>query len=337
MDDQPPPAKEKILIIRFSSMGDVLLTSPVIRAVKQQCPDVELHYLIKGDFVPVISQNPYIDQIHLYQGDLPATIKELLACDFSYVVDLQHNARSRKIIRSLRTAYKSFPKLNLKKWLYVYFKLNFLPDVHIVDRYFQAVSELGISNDHQGLDFYINPEDTFDQEDLPAAFEDGFVTISLGSMHATKRIPTQKVIEIIRMLHLPIMLLGGKDVAQVGEEIVSEVGDRAFTGCGKYSLHTTASLIKQSGCLLTGDTGLMHIAAALGVPIASLWGNTTPEMGMYPYMPQNRHLYHLFETPRLYCRPCSKLGYKKCPKGNFECMNNISAVAVAEWINDQTV
>ena len=332
-DNQPPPEREKILIIRLSSIGDVMLTTPIIRTVKQAKKEAELHFLIKKEFKTVIEANPYIDKIHIFSGDMSALIRELKAENFSYIIDLQHNIRSKRIINALRKPHKTFSKLNFKKWLPVWFKLNLLPDRHIVERYFEAAKPLNVFNDGQGLDFFITPKEAYEEEDLPAVFEDGFVAVSLGSMHGTKRIPTYKVVEIARMLHLPIMLLGGKDVESEGEEIVSALGERAYSGCGKFSLHQTASLIRQSRCLLTGDTGLMHIAAALQTPIASLWGNTIPEFGMYPYIPQHRELFRIFETPRLSCRPCSKLGYKKCPKNHLRCMNQISAVEVAEWIN----
>ncbi|MDR1346801.1 MAG: glycosyltransferase family 9 protein [Bacteroidales bacterium] len=333
MDDNQPPATEKILIIRLSSIGDVVLVTPIIRAVKQAKKEARLHFLIKKEFKPVIEPNPYLDKIHVYGEDTQALIRELKAENFSYIIDLQNNIRSKRVISALQKPHKTFPKLNFKKWLAVCFKLNLLPDRHIVDRYFEAVKLLHVPNDQQGLNFFIAPNETYEEDDLPAVFKNGFVAVSLGSMHGTKRIPAYKVVEIARILHLPIMLLGGKDVENEGEEIVSALGERAYNGCGKFSLHQTASLIRQSRCLLTGDTGLMHIAAALQTPIASLWGNTIPEFGMYPYMPQHRERFRIFETPRLRCRPCSKLGYKKCPKKHFRCMNQISAIEVAEWIN----
>jgi ADP-heptose:LPS heptosyltransferase len=333
VDDNQPPERKKFLIIRLSSIGDVVLTTPIIRAVKQANKETELHFLIKKEFKPVIESNPYIDKIHIYSGDMSALIGELKMEDFSYIIDLQNNIRSRSVIATLQKPHSTFPKLNVKKWLAVWLKLNLLPDCHIVERYFEAAKALHVPNDGQGLDFFITPKEDYEEDDLPAVFEDGFVAISLGSMHGTKRIPTYKVVEIARMLYLPVMLLGGKDVESESEEIVSALGERAYNGCGKFSLHQTASLIRQSRCLLTGDTGLMHIAAALQTPIASLWGNTIPEFGMYPYMPQHRERFRIFEVPRLSCRPCSKLGYKKCPRNHFHCMNRIPTIEVAEWIN----
>ncbi len=333
MDDLQPPSHRKILIIRFSSIGDIVLTTPVVRAVRQQLPGVELHFLTKSQYGYLLTPNPYIDKIHEFKGNIKETIHELKKEDFDFIIDLQKNVRSRRITAALRRPHQSFAKLNVKKWIMVNFKANLLPDIHIVDRYFEAARALGIHNDGQGLDFVIPAEKEFDTMDLPAVFEDGYITVSVGAQHATKRIPYQKIVDIGRGLLKPVMLLGGKDVEQIGEEIVHELGERAYNGCGKFNLYESASLIRQSDGLITGDTGLMHIAAALHKPIASLWGNTIPEFGMYPYLPGERNLFRLFEVNDLWCRPCSKLGYKKCPLKHFKCMCKIPAPEVAEWIN----
>lgn len=333
MDDHQPPSREKVLIIRFSSLGDIVLTTPVIRCLKKQFPDTLIHFLIKKEYKNVLEQNPYIDKFHIFNGDISETIAELKEEKFDYVADLQHNYRSKRITSALKVPYRSFPKLNVKKWLTTNLKLNFLPNIHIVERYLEAVKPLGVVNDGQGLDFFIPEEQKFDIDDLPAVFEDGYVTVALGAQHKTKRIPAQKIIEIARLLYEPVLLLGGDDVADIADEIITELGERAYNGCRKFSLTQSASLIQQSNCLLTGDTGLMHIAAALHKPVASVWGNTFPEFGMYPYMPNEREKFRLFEIVPLGCRPCSKLGYKKCPRRHFKCMLNIPSLEVAQWIN----
>lgn len=334
MDEIQPPSAMKLLIIRLSSIGDIVLTTPVLRALKEQIPDIELHYLTKKANEAVVASNPRLDKVHVYDGKThQELVDELRAEQFDAVIDLQKNHRSRKVVRNLKIPHFTFPKVNFLKWMCVRLKLNFLPDVHIVERYFEAVHDLSVHKDHKGLEFYIPETEEFDEDDLPMVFEDGFVAVVLAGQHATKRIPASKIVEIGSILHKPIMLMGGKDVAAIGEEVASELGDRAYNGCGKFSLYQSCSLIKQADCVITGDTGLMHIAAAFQKPIAVLWGNTIPEFGMYPYMPGQRELYRNFEVCPLACRPCSKLGYKKCPHKHFKCMNNIPAVEVADWVN----
>ena len=334
MDEKQPPSKMKILVIRLSSIGDIVLTTPVIRAIKEQLQDVELHFLTKKANELVVASNPHIDKIHFYTPDnLSALMQELKAEQFQVVVDLQKSHRSRQVVRRLKVPHSTFHKYNFRKGLCVCLKLNFLPDVHIVDRYFDAVLDLGVLNDHKGLEFHVPENAAFDEDDLPMVFEDGFVAVVLGGQHATKRIPVSKVVEIGSILHKPIMLLGGKDVINEGEEVVAALGGRAYNGCGKYSLYQSCSILDQAECVITGDTGLMHIAAALRKPIAVLWGNTIPEFGMYPYMPGQRELFRNFEVCPLGCRPCSKLGHQRCPRKHFKCMNNIPAVEVADWVN----
>lgn len=333
MDDHPPSEKQKFLIIRFSSIGDIVLTTPIIRAIYEQTPNAEIHFLVKKEYKIVIESNPFISKIYSFDKNNNDCIKELQEENYDFIIDLHKNARSKRITRSLKSSSFSFNKLNFKKWLFVYFKINFLPLKHIVDRYFEGISQLGIQNELQGLDYFIPENAHFDLDDLPAVFEDGFVTITLGSMHGTKRIPTHKIVEISRILHKPVILLGGKDVLQEGEEIANAIPDRVYNACGKLNLYQSASLIQQSSCLMASDTGLMHIGAALKVPVAVLWGNTVPEFGMYPYMPQHKELYRNFETTTLHCRPCSKLGFKKCPRGHFSCMKSLDTQEIADWIN----
>lgn len=333
MDDCQPPSRRKILIIRFSAIGDIVLTTPVIRAIKAQIPHVEIHFLVKREYASLLEYNPHISKIHAYSGDLKATQQALREEHFDFIVDLQKNYRSKRIVSALHVPSGTFSKHNIRKWIFVNLKINFLPNIHIVDRYFEAVKKLNVVHDGGGLDFYIPENKEFDEEDLPAVFENGFVAVALGSLHGTKRIPVHKIVDIARILYKPVMLLGGKDVVSMGDDIVSQLGDKAYNGCGKFTIFQSASILKQADCLLTGDTGMMHIAAALQIPIASLWGNTVPEFGMYPYMPQQQDQFRIFEVCTLPCRPCSKLGYKKCPRKHFNCMNQISTLEVAEWIN----
>lgn len=334
MDEIQPPSQPKILVIRLSSIGDIVLTTPVVRALNEQIPSAEIHFLVKNNFASVVENNPHIDKIHtLDVKNVDATIRELANENFDEIIDLQKTFRSRQIIRKLKVHSSTFKKYNFAKWMCINLKMNGLPETHIVERYFEAVKMLNVHNDHKGLEFYIPDNQGFDEDDLPMVFEDGFVAVVLAATHYTKRIPVSKVVEIASILHKPIMLLGGADVAEEGEQVVSQLGDRAYNGCGKYSLYQSAAILQHSDCVITGDTGLMHIAAALHKPTAAIFGATIPEYGYYPYMPGERSMFRNFEVCPLRCRPCSKFGSGKCKHKHFKCMNNISATEVAEWVN----
>ncbi|MCL2041277.1 MAG: glycosyltransferase family 9 protein [Bacteroidales bacterium] len=314
---------QRILIVRLSSIGDIVLTTPVIRCVKQQLTDVELHFLVKKQFLTVVEHNPYIDKIHVFDGDLSKTIRELKAENFDFIVDLHKNIRSTRIKCALKRPSASFPKLNYEKWLLVNFKINRLPDVHIVERYFEAVRPLQVKNDGLGLDYFIAPGDEIGASHLPKGFFDDYAVLVVGGAHRTKQIPIEKAVEICRSLDRPVVICGGAADRENGALIAQTDESRIFNACGTFNIGQSASLIRQAQQVITADTGMMHIAAAFQKNIVSLWGNTVPQFGMTPYMPQHPERSKILEVKGLLCRPCSKIGYEKCPKKHFLCMMDI--------------
>ncbi|WP_162054486.1 glycosyltransferase family 9 protein [Pontibacter pamirensis] len=318
----------KILILRFSSIGDIVLTTPAVRCIKQQVPDAEVHYCTKKAFKSIVEHNPYVDKTHLLGSSLKELVKQLKAENFDYVVDLHNNLRTRIIRARLGKPGKSFNKLNYEKWLMVNFKRNRLPDVHIVQRYLDAAAALSVKDDGKGLDYFIPAQDEVDIQMLPSLFQKGYVAFAIGAQHYTKRLPTERIIELCERLQQPVVLLGGKEDAATGEEIATYFETRTannaqrtaiYNACGKYKLNGSASLVRQAEKMVSHDTGLMHIAAAFQKDIISIWGNTIPEFGMYPF----RTNYKVLEVHGLSCRPCSKIGYSKCPKDHFKCMRDI--------------
>lgn len=316
---------KKILLIRFSSIGDIVLTTPVIRCVKQQLKDVELHVLTKKNYVELLSSNPNIDKVFGLEGGLRDLLPTLRNENYDFVIDLHKNFRSLYVRMSLRKPSSSFPKLDLQKLLYTKLKVSHLPDVHIVDRYFCAVERLGVSNDNQGLDFFFHPSDKLNRADYPKRF----AAVVIGGQHSTKILPEEKVVDVCKALSLPVVLVGGPEDSARGERIVNAVGGKTINSCGKLKLGQSACVLKYSDVVLTNDTGMMHIAAALRKPIVSVWGNTVPEFGMYPYMPTCPERSSIVENKDVTCRPCHKLGYEKCPKGHFRCMASLDGTMIA--------
>jgi len=321
---------KKILILRFSSIGDIVLTTPVIRALKQQVPGAQVHYCTKPNFKAIVATNPYLDKVHYLPHNLKDLISELRAEKFDYIVDLHNNLRTRLIRSKLGVPAQGFSKLNIKKWLLVNLKINQLPNIHIVDRYLAAAAKLGVKNDGQGLDYFIPPADEVDLATLPNTHQQSYVAFAIGAQHATKRLPLARMIELCAKINQPIILLGGKEDAATGEQIQqyfdnpnrttnNEQRTTIYNACGKYNLNQSASLVRQAEVVFSHDTGLMHIAAAFGKKIISIWGNTVPEFGMYPYQTE----FKVLEHKNLKCRPCSKIGYPQCPQGHFKCMQEI--------------
>lgn len=325
---------KKILIIRFSSIGDIVLTTPVIRCIKKTYPESEIHFLVKKQFAPVIQANPHLHKIHAFNDNLREIIEQLRAEQFDYIVDLQKSMRSLLVLMALLKPFSSFPKLNIKKWLLVHFKINVLPNVHIVSRYFEAVRPLQVFNDEKGLDYFITENQEIISKDLPDGFWNNYAVLVVGGSFFTKQISTKKALEICKILKQPIVIAGGKNDWIAGNEITSQSKELIYNACGKFSINQSASLIKNAQFVITSDTGLMHIAAAFQKPIVSLWGNTIPKFGMYAYMPENQDKSLILEVDNLKCRPCSKLGFKKCPKRHFRCMNDISLSPMENFIKE---
>lgn len=315
--------KTKVLIIRFSSIGDIVLTTPVIRCIKNQLEgEVEVHYITKNKFKTIVENNPYVAKVFGIDKTVDEVIHELQKEDYDYVVDLHKNIRSRKVKKKLNALSFTFDKVNWQKWLLVNFKINKLPNKHIVDRYLDCVAPLGIENDNKGLDYFIPEKDKVDIKSvLPESFHSGYEGFVIGGTYTTKRLPTHKIIEYCDKAKKPIVLLGGPEDKANAERIMQSTKGNVFNACGVFNLNQSASLVEQTERIITNDTGLMHIAAAFKKDIISVWGNTVPEFGMYPYLPgENSKIVEV----KLSCRPCSKLGYDKCPKTHFKCMEGIS-------------
>jgi len=332
----------KVLIIRFSSIGDIVLTTPVVRCLKKQLPEVEVHYLTKSSFRAVLEANPYIDKLHYLNDDLQVVINELASENFDYVIDLHHNLRTMRVKKGLKKESFSFNKLNIQKWLYTSIKLNVLPDVHIVDRYMETVKTLGVKNDGRGLDYFIPEKDKVKESDIPASHLAGYIGVVIGAAHNTKKMPLHKLKELCAAIEHPIILLGGKEDREHGDDISSVDRHKIYNACGKFNINESADLVRRSKLIITHDTGLMHIATAFKKQVISIWGNTVPEFGMYPYYGNpsanngnNKLPYDIMQVRPLYCRPCSKIGYKKCPLGHFKCMEKQSIAAIIEKVHQR--
>ncbi len=225
--------------------------------------------------------------------------------------------------------FYSFNKLNTQKWIYTNFKINLMPAKHIVDRYMETVKNLGVVNDGLGLDYFIPEKDIVKDADIPFSHSQGYVSIAIGAAHFTKKLPVDKLKELCAGIEYPIILLGGNEDFNNGCEIARVDPVKIYNACGKFSLNESADIIRRSKLVISHDTGLMHIAAAFKKNILSVWGNTVPSFGMYPYLTS----YEVFQVNKLWCRPCSKIGFEKCPLGHFKCMRKMPVYGIAESAN----
>ena len=320
----------KFLIIRFSSIGDIVLTTPVVRCLRKKYPEASIHYLTKKKFAAIVQSNPYIDKVLLLADDIKDTVEEIRGEKYQYIIDLHHNLRTLRIKQSLKEiVFYSFNKLNIEKWIYTNFKINRMPQVHIVDRYMATVAELGVVNDGLGLDYFIPEKDKVKEIDIPFSHVHGYVAIAIGAAHHTKKLPLKKLRELVLKIEYPIILLGGKEDFCNGDKIAEIDPGKVYNGCGKFSLNESADIVRNSKLVISHDTGLMHIAAAFKKYILSVWGNTVPSFGMVPYKTN----YEIFQVNKLWCRPCSKTGFDECPLGHFKCMEHQDIDAIVSKVN----
>ncbi len=329
----------KILIVRYSSIGDIVLTTPVIRCVKKQT-GAQVHYVTKKAFKTIIESNPYVDKaFYIDEENYDSIVEQLQMEAYDYVIDLHNNVRTLKLKRLLKRKTFSFYKLNIQKWLLTALKINVLPKkVHIVDRYMDTVRSLGVKNDGAGLDYFIPEKDQIKDSDLPLSHVAGYIGVVIGAALGTKQLPVEKIKAICAAIDHPLVLLGGKEDAANGELIAAIDPIKIYNACGKFNLNESADLVRKSKFIITHDTGLMHIATAFNKRVVSIWGNTVPDFGMYPYygerflQTRSQLPYEIVETKGLWCRPCSKIGFKTCPRGHFKCMKRITVEEVMEAV-----
>jgi len=313
---------KKVLIIRFSSIGDIVLTSPVSRLLKAK--GYEVHYLSKKSFKGLLETNKNIDKVFCIDSQVSEIIEELKNECYDFVADLHWNIRSKQVLKALNVPFKKLDKLNLNKLMLVWFKWNIMPKGSVVERYIDVVSDLGIENDNKGLDYFIpkgvevNWREDFEVE--------RFISFVIGGQHEGKMMSPTKIKEVCLALPLPVVLLGGPDDMEKGEWIEAHGEGKIINAAGKYSLNESSYLLDQSACVISHDTGLMHIASALNKPVVSLWGGTVPELGFAPYMPGRRSeeigVKH-------FMRPSSKLGRRK---GVYRLFNFMDAIPVEKIV-----
>ncbi|MBX7057158.1 MAG: glycosyltransferase family 9 protein [Leptospirales bacterium] len=315
--------RPRLLVIRLSSIGDIVLTTPVLRSIKRARPEIELHYVTRASYAQALEGNQWIDRLHLYAGRLTPLLATLRGIGFDYVLDLHANPRSLALSLAAGGRRAVFEKRNLDKLRIVYGNRTLAVE-HVVQRYGETLQLLNLTLDDGGLEFPLGGQDRkfaralLRRRQWPARYR----CIALGATHNTKKWLDDKIVELGCLIAGPLVLLGGRGEGESGRRIAAALqtrGVRALNLCGQTDLKTSAAIMDGAVSVVTHDTGLMHIAAALQRPLVSLWGSTSPRFGMGPY----RCTHRIVQAIDLECRPCHKLGYAECPRGHFRCMGQI--------------
>jgi len=305
--------KLKVLVIRFSSIGDIVLTTPVLRCINSQL-NVSIDFLTKDKYNSLLASNTDIENLILLSNDISQTIKTLQANRYDMIIDLHNNLRSFRIRQSLHIKSYVLSKYSLKRFILIYFGVDFLKN-HVVDRYFETVKSIGVYNDKKGISYTLNPTTSIDFNT-----KQDYIAWVIGGSYETKKLSQKQIEDVISKLDVPVVLIGGNSENETADLIINNlVNKKIYNFCGIISLDQSALLIKYSKLVLTNDTGMMHISSAFSHPIISFWGCTKPSLGFYPYMPKNK-----VENLISICanKPCSKHG-KKCNHFKNGCIKSI--------------
>lgn len=319
----------KILIIRLSSLGDILLTTPLLRSLKKENPHTSIDFLIRNEYKECVELNPNVSRMFIYTNDKIEQNKineQIKNAGYDFVIDLQNNLRSKKITSGVTCPVYRFAKKSIEKFLLVNFKINLLKNSpSIPQRYAETLP--GFMPDDEGLEIYLPEKCNIQTEPVK-----NVIGLCPGSRHFTKMWPKEYFIELGKMLSargMTIHLIGGKSDMEICSLLAKEIPG-AVNLSNQNNLFLTAGELKKCSAVVCNDSGLMHLACAVKTPVLVFFGSTVKEFGFAPY--KNKNL--ILENNSLSCRPCSHIGRNKCPKKHFDCMKQITPNLVCEKLEE---
>ncbi|MAJ90181.1 MAG: hypothetical protein CMD08_02795 [Flavobacteriales bacterium] len=316
------PENIKILVIRFSSIGDIILTTPVVRCLRSQL-NAKIDFLTKAAYKQLLVSNPNINEVISLEQHKNDMLKVLRSKEYNFVIDLQSNFRSFKLRLMLGVKSYTFSKDTFKRYILIYFGINLLKN-HIVDRYFRAVSKLNVCNDEKGLDYFLSNSMLIDFD-----VDQDYICWCIGGAHKRKQLSSIQVANVISQLEMPVLLLGSAEEKQLSVDIITNIkSNNVYDFCGETSIEESAYLIRNSKLVLTNDTGMMHIASAFDTPIISFWGCTKPSLGFSPYMAAKKSKCIITSFSDA---PCSKHG-KYCKFQSNGCIKEIKPKIIYEAV-----
>lgn len=320
--------KKNILVIRLSSLGDILLTTPFIRSINKKYPDIKIDFILKEQYREILQFNPYISKVYEFKKsskDRRLLFKTIKKNKYDLVIDLQNNFRSSRIRRMIHAPAVKFKKRTLAKFLLVKFKYNLLREAPpIPNRYAQVLDNFKL--DDEGLDFHLPGSATSQLGDF-----NKYIGFAPGSRHFTKMWPLQYFAELGNLLMSKgylVVLFGGKSDLQICYELSVKIPG-AINLCNDDKIFNTAIDMKKCRAVVCNDSGLMHIACSLKISVLAIFGSTVKEFGFMPYNCKGSVL----ENIGLYCRPCTHIGKESCPEDHFRCMLELSSQSAFDKLN----
>jgi lipopolysaccharide heptosyltransferase II len=318
-----------ILLVRFSAIGDILLMTPLLRALRQRHPDARISVLTKTAFAPLLAHNPRVTEVIGWNpaDSISSLAKVLKGRGFSHQLDLHRSLRSRALRLAMGGTWSTYPKHRAARTVLIHTRRDIYRDRrHVAERYFDAARDLDVRPDDGSLEMFLSrpvlarAEEFLGQRGIGASRQ--LIGLAPGAAHFTKRWPEHHWTALVRRLiehGNDVLVLGGPEDAALGERVALAGGDRALSAAGAFDLEGSGALMKRARALVSGDTGAMHMATAVGTPVLALFGPTVEAFGFYPY-----HAKAAVLARDLSCRPCSSHGGPACPLVHHRCLQDIT-------------
>jgi heptosyltransferase-2 len=319
----------RILLVRFSSIGDIVLTTPLVRALRHRHPDAQLIYVTKRALAPLVADNPHLSQVIALEPDEPIAdfARRLRALQPTHGLDLHGSLRSAALRLLVRCRWSGYAKRKLARTLLIATKLDFYRGrVPVAERYFEAARRLDVRPDGDPPEFFLGaaPRERVAQWLADRGLAAGpLAALAPGAAHATKRWPIahwQALAERLRGAGYRLVVLGGPEDRGAARQLEP----LAASAAGEFTLQETGACLARAKVLVSGDTGVMHMATGVGTPVVALFGPTVGAFGFVPY-----HARATVLGQDLACRPCSTSGTPRCPLGHHRCLVDLLPHQVA--------
>ena len=322
-----------VLLVRFSSIGDVLLTTPLLRAIRRRHPEARITMLTKRAYVPLLEENAHLSGVIALDPDesLLALATRLRASGYTHLLDLHDSLRSRILRTLVPGPWRGYPKYRAARALLIHGKRDRYP-VHrpVAERYFAAARGLDVHPDGDPPEFFLGERAVAEANAWLAETGLGssrpLVAVAPGAAHATKRWPPahwRLLVDRIVEMGMDVAVVGGAADAGIAGEVAAGRGDNSRSAAGHFGLQATGAILRRARVLVSGDTGVMHMATGVGTPVVALFGPTVEAFGFFPYS-RRAEVVQLDLT----CRPCSSQGGPQCPLGHHHCLTQIVPDAV---------
>jgi heptosyltransferase-2 len=319
----------RILLVRFSSIGDILLTTPLVRALKRRHEDAQVIYVTKRAMAPLVADNPHLAEVVALEPDEPIAhlARRLRALHPTHGLDLHGSLRSAALRLLVRCRWSGYAKRKLARSVLINTKLDlYRGRVPVAERYFEAARRLDVRPDGAPPEFFLGAaaRERVARWLAERGLDTGpLAALAPGAAHATKRWPVthwQALAERLRAAGFRVVALGGPEDRGAARQL----GPPVESAAGEFTLQETGACLARARVLVSGDTGVMHMATGVGTPVVALFGPTVEAFGFFPYRARTAVL-----QQDLACRPCSASGTARCPLGHHRCLVDLLPDAVA--------